>query len=163
MIPTSAPAVEYVQDATLLAIIRTLVKKTARTDNRQIALLVYLVDWRSALMHGRQATTIQWRLDLRGPKTRGIEDIVRSVRAERSGVGSVLKGIRRKSSPELDASTASALDHVLATTAKMPFQELSRNVLATWPVLQSSAESGRDIADLTEAASDYREKKGGPL
>ncbi|MAM84628.1 MAG: hypothetical protein CL472_08180 [Acidobacteria bacterium] len=161
MIPSSAPAVDYERDETLLALIRSLVKKTSRTDSRQIALLVYLTDWRSALVNGHQATTIEWRLDLRGPKTRAIEDIVRSVRAEKGRVGDMLKSLSRRNAPLLDAPTTAALEHVLATTNKMGVQDLNRNVLATWPVLHSNAESAREVYDLAKAALEYRASKGG--
>ena len=135
-------------------------KRTSRTDSRQLALLVYLVDWRSALAHGSQATSVSWRVDIRGPKTRTIEELVRQIRSEKSKVGGLLW---RRQKIELDTPVLEALEHVIKTTAKMQFQELSRNVLATWPVLHSNAESAREVVDLTQAASDYRASKGGSI
>lgn len=160
MTTSSVPAVEYERDTTLLSVIRSLIKRTSRTDNRQIALLIYLVDWRAALVSGSQVTTIRWRLDLRGPKTRTIEEIIRQIRSEKGGVGTFIKGMGRRTSPELDMPALAALEHVITTTAKMPNQELNRNVLATWPVLQSNAESAREISDLAQAAAEYRSAKG---
>ena len=162
MTSTSAPAIDYERDATLLALVRSLIDMTSRTDSRQIALLLYLVDWRAALTHGSQATSIRWHLDIRGPKTRFIEEIVKTVRSERGRMKGMIKGLRRRPSSELDEVSRAALDYVLTKTSRMQFQELARNVLATWPILQSNADSARDVADLVTAAKTYRES-GKPI
>lgn len=143
------------QDTTLRSIVEAVLRQEKRPD--MVALLVYLVDWRHVLTSGRQATSIDWRIDLRGPRASGLMDMVREMRdAPRPFLSSLLPRTIA-SMPGITPDIRAAIQHVLAMDGRGRASRLIQVVHSTWPVFNASAEAAWTTCDLVGKAEAYRE------
>lgn len=141
-------------DATLRSIIEALLRQERRPD--MVALLVYLVDWRHVLTSGRQASSIEWRIDLRGPRTRDLNDIIVEIRDTPKSFLSSLLPRTIASMPGITPSVRAAIGHVLAMDGRGQASRLLQVVHSTWPVFNATAEGAWSTCDLIERAASYR-------
>lgn len=144
-------------DPALRSVLRALTSVCPHDD--LVARLVYLVDWRSALTAGRQATAVEWRIDGRGPRLGLVEAASRAVRAERTLLDRLMPTPTRRL-PDLTAEDVASLDHVLAEAARMDRLQLVRLVMSTYPVMTADLDGQPAVADLPSLVEPYRAVMG---
>lgn len=141
-------------DQTLKSIVEALLRQEQRPD--MVAMLVYLVDWRHVLTTGRQATTVEWRIDPRGPRTRDLVDMIRTMRdAPKSFLSSLLPRTIA-SMPGITPSVRAAIGHVLSLDGRGQASRLVQVVHSTWPVYTAGPTDAWTACDLVARAADYR-------
>lgn len=118
--------------------------------------LVYLADWFSALVDGKQLTNIQWLFNHYGPY---VDDVVESARRHPQfslssdqtvyGGNKVLIGFEGNLYPELlDDRDKQILDAVINKTKSLYFNDFIEYVYSTYPVVSKDRYSNLDLVHL---------------
>lgn len=140
-------------EPTFVAIAATMLHRRVPTD--QIARLVYLIDWKSAIEHGRQATRIVWTVDADG--NLDFAPVIRELDVVRTAMRGVktMFDMLRNMDPEADipAEVRTAYDHVWFEAKPLNRVELEILVKSTYPCLTSLA--GDPALDLPTLAVRY--------
>lgn len=121
--------------------------------------LIYLADWRSALVTGHQLTNIQWEFNHYGPY---VPDVIREARNSpgievvqtQNSQGSLIELVKADKDVEYASVTRTdteVLDFVLKTYSAQPFQEFVRLVYSTYPIMTQKRYSKLDLAALAKA------------
>lgn len=141
------------------------IRRRGDLSKARITKMVYLADWKSALEHGRQMTDVAWYFNHYGPY---VKDVIHAV--ERSPdfdveqgetmYGSEKEVVRllnpRPEWPSLGPEDRAVLDHVIAQTEDLYFNDFVRLVYSTYPVASQPRYS---TFDLPELADDYRAQR----
>jgi len=142
-------------EPTFVAIAATMLHRRVPTD--QIARLVYLIDWKSAIEDGRQATGIVWTVNDQGnldfaPVIRELDVVRTAMRGIRS-----MFDMLRNLDPEADIpeDVRAAYDHVWFVAKPMNRVDLEILVKSTYPCLTALA--GDPPLDLPALAVRYAE------
>jgi Protein of unknown function (DUF4065) len=127
--------------------------------------IIYLADWKSAIVRGRQVTGLTWRIDDSGPHAPQINTVLEQESAfELITSGGAFRipterlqlrsGIGWKT---LDAKDKEILDFVLKTASSKYFGDFVRLVYSTFPVLNSP--DSDEHLDLVALAAQYKEQE----
>jgi hypothetical protein len=124
--------------------------------------MVYLADWRSSIYRNRQITDIVWKFNHYGPYVEEpiqlISDHPEFTIQDTTNVfgsrKSVISYHGALSWPSLTQEEVQDLDHVVATTQKMPWGGFLNLVYATYPITTQPRYSPLDLVEL---ATQYRE------
>lgn len=136
-------------------------------SNARLTKMVYLADWRSALLRGRQMTTIRWEFSHYGPFVHEISRVAKSdpafdVRQVNSMFGNTKEEIRIKPDvpdPDLPDDEREILDHVIATTGRLYWDGFMKLVYSTYPVVTQPRYS---LLDLEALAAEYQDEREEP-
>jgi hypothetical protein len=125
--------------------------------------LVYLADWRSALVRGRQMTSIDWEFSHYGPYVWDVANLARerdefqvSLTSNPFGDSKEVIAVRADvPDPDLDPEDREILDYVIEKTQPLFWDGFIRLVYSTYPILTRPRFS---ILDLQALAREYREE-----
>lgn len=137
-------------------------------SNARVTKMVYLADWYSANVHGRQVSAIAWYFDNFGPYVPEVIDTARNnpdlfsveeVQNIYGGQKALLRlAYKNYSTDSLSQDDKTALDKVIQATEKMNWSDFIKFVYSTHPILSSGRYSH---LDLLEKAREYKELKSG--
>jgi hypothetical protein len=130
--------------------------------------IMYLIDWRSALVRGIQVTDLQWRVDENGPSCDIEPRPVSSSewwwpmlnREKRSRIHPLIdRWFARRSSGwgSLNADDKAVIDFVLRTAASKHFGEFTQLVYSTYPLQRNDRSRAR--LDLVGLAKEYGSRR----
>ena len=125
--------------------------------------MIYLCDWRSALVNGYQLTDISWEYSHYGPY---VDDIIKEANSnklfnvkETNNIYGFQKDLIKirddKYSPVLENSEKSILDFVIKKTHLKNWNDFIRLVYSTFPIVTQTQYSDLDLVKL---ASLYHEE-----
>lgn len=108
--------------------------------------LVYLADWRSAIINDRQITNIEWEFNHFGPFVKDVEEAVRNdpdIEIESTfnfyGHHKEVFAINHEDylnfPPSLDDSTVQILDYVIKHTGDLKWNEFIQLIYSTYPII----------------------------
>lgn len=112
------------------------------TDER-LMLMVYLSDWRCAIMEGETITNVTWKVGGDGVYN---ENVIKTIESYKHS----------KNKFDLSNKEKAALNHVLVSTWDLPFHDLLQLVYSTYPVMSYKQS---DNLNLTSLAREYQEKE----
>jgi hypothetical protein len=123
--------------------------------------ILYLVDWRSALVRKRLVTDLTWKLSGQGPfspeaQTTIENDASFKVEPAAAGRGHARIVFKQDFQPELPEGDREILDFVIQAAATKPARALSRLVFSTYPVVMAAL--GTDGSDLILLAAEYQDR-----
>lgn len=138
-------------------------------SNARLTKMVYLGDWHQAINYGRQISDIRWYFDNYGPFVSDIEETASAnpatflITDDLNQYGQPKKLFKLKK-PEfkssLSAQERSSLDHIIAVTQKLYWNDFIKLVYSTYPVASSERYS---FLDLIKKAKEYNQLKKGVL
>jgi hypothetical protein len=125
--------------------------------------IVYLADWRSAIVQGKQITNILWEFNHYGPYVDDVVDIAKndpdfSLDRSINLFGSLKEVIKASSDISYDSLTEDEieiLDFVIRSTAPKYWNEFIKLVYSTYPIVTQSRFSKLDLVEL---AKNYKEE-----
>lgn len=130
--------------------------------NSRLTKMVYLADWRHAIMFHRQITSICWVFNHFGPYVPDVLDAARThpdifaIRQGSTSFGNLKNDVRLIDPsyvPSLEPDERVSLDHVVTSTSKLSYDEFVRLVYSTYPVLRTDRLAAMDLVSL---ADEYR-------
>ncbi len=127
--------------------------------------LVYLADWRSALVRDRQMTDIAWYYDHFGPNTDVVwktvyEDEHFNIDDRGRGTSDLKVSISVKKPFDFVSLSddKEILNHVVRTTAKLPWPEFMKLVYSTFPILAGRKYETLNLVVLAQQYSQQLQK-----
>ena len=122
----------------------------------RVVKMVYLADWKSALLHQQQLTGIQWYFNHYGPYVSDVIDAIKnnpdftiSIQTNIYGESKELIRINDKySAPILSDEVKSILDFVIEKTAPLSWEEFIQLVYSTYPIVTQAKYSDLDLVNL---------------
>lgn len=146
--------------ASLPDIIAYLIReyRTLRDEDLSTARLtkmVYLADWRSAILHKQQITNIHWFFDHYGPFVWDVQDAAKgnsalfTIEEAQTVYGSPKRVFRIKDqsfSPAIADNEKQILDHVLRETYALDWIRFIQLVYSTYPIMSSERFTYLDLA-----------------
>lgn len=132
-------------------------------SNARVTKMVYLADWRNAILFLRQITGIHWYFDNYGPF---VWDIKQTAEANKSLFSSkeitnpygnpklLLELVQKNYIPRIHDDERKSLDHVINQTKDLSWSEFIRLVYSTYPIISSERYS---YLDLCAKAKEYVE------
>lgn len=136
-------------DANFIALTRALLHRRMPMD--RIPRLLYLIDWKSAIENGSQATGIAWTVDANG--NLGFDGFDRAINAViagmRSGPGIVRTMLEMARDPEADLpdDLKGAYRHTIDATKDLDRVRLEVLVKSTHPCLTAHEDAPIDMAE----------------
>lgn len=152
----------------VMAYICSTYRNKADLSKARLTKLVYLADWRSALLSGQQMTAIQWYFNHFGPY---VDDVIRTARGDDDFVVTYEKTVyddpksiielRGKAGwASLTTEDLAVLDHVIGITQELSWDKFIRLVYSTYPVLSQPRHS---YLKLPELAVDFSRQPAASL
>lgn len=136
-------------DTNLIALTRALLHRRMPMD--RIPRLLYLIDWKSAIENGTQATGIEWTVDGRGnPGFDGFDRAINAVIAGMRGGPGIVRTMREMArDPEADLpdDLKGAYRHTIEATKDLDRIRLEILVKSTHPCLTAREDAIVDMAD----------------
>jgi hypothetical protein len=127
----------------------------------RLSVLLYLVDWRSSIQHGRRLDGLTWQFDENGSVMRlsvslpdELEDLATCAMNEPIGMRLVRK--HRTVSFEHPPWLAEVVDFVVARTAKMSWLELLKLTSSTFPRFSEPPSTDLDLVKIAREYQKYR-------
>jgi hypothetical protein len=129
--------------------------------------LVYLSDWRMAIEHGRQITSISWLYNHYGPYVHDVERLalespdfkihgdVNMFGSPKETIG-VVEGV---SWPSLSEDEQTVLDFVIAQTWSLSFADFLNLVYSTYPVVKSKQYAHLDLVTIARRYSNFSTRR----
>ncbi len=123
-------------------------------SNARLTKMVYLTDWKNALLSGRQVTDISWRFVDFGPFVRDIQDtavsyseIFNSIETTNQyGVKKLLITLNDPNfQPNLSSEEKKVIDHVIEKTKRLNWNDFIRLIYSTYPILKSERYSDLNL------------------
>lgn len=122
--------------------------------------MVYLADWRSAILYSRQITNIDWYFNHYGPYVADVSEVARIDRRfeiveTTTHFGSRKEVIRLRGHYRvfLTSTDRDVLDFVIKSTKSKTFESFIRLVYSTYPVVTSPRGASLDLVRL---AGEYK-------
>lgn len=120
--------------------------------------MVYLADWRSAILQGKQLTTIEWIYNHFGPYVPDVVDTARRSHVfetvpESTPYGDQKEIIRVLEGASYDGLTDSdraILDYVIEKTSPKNWSEFIRLVYSTYPIITQEKYTRLDLVQLAD-------------
>lgn len=148
----------------LLEIIRYILSNYPYPDEisaSRLTKMVYLADWKEAIVHGKQITEIKWHFNHRGPYN---DEIIQAARKDKNIKITVKNNIfgNKKTHIELigcelpgniDSDFLEVLDFVINATKEKSYGDFLKLVYSTYPVISSDK---YDDLDLVSKAAEYK-------
>jgi hypothetical protein len=111
----------------ILAYFTRYYPRPGELSTARLALMLYLADWRSALLRKKPISNVKWHLNEGAPQVEKIpleeeEEIIREL-------------ITRGNPNKIDPESREILDFVMKTSYKMPWMDFARLVSSTFPVI----------------------------
>ncbi|MCC9655602.1 Panacea domain-containing protein [Rhodopirellula halodulae] len=134
-------------------------------SNARLTKMVYLADWRNAVLARRQLTDIDWYFDNYGPFVSDVKQAVQqepdifTVRKTENLYGNSKTLIELNDDsyqPSLSKATKEVLDHVIETTKQLGWNGFISLVYGTYPIASSPRYS---MLDLVALASKYVDRQ----
>lgn len=133
----------------------------------RVTKMVYLADWRAAITSGHPLTDIEWTFNHYGPYVNDVIEYARAdpafaVLSDENMFGAPRELIQVADSdyePALTDEEQSALDHVIATTHRLYWNDFIDLVYSTYPIRTRPRYSK---LDLTGLAKEYVRTYGPP-
>lgn len=129
-------------------------------SDARLTKMVYLTDWFSSLVNGKQATDIKWIFNHYGPY---VPDVYQAAKDNGNFViktKTTIYGNNKKiidyigeTKVDLDPLTKSVIDTVIEKTKSMYFNDFIDYVYSTYPIKNNDRYA---ILDLPELAEEYR-------
>ncbi|MBD2058113.1 hypothetical protein H6F88_19200 [Oculatella sp. FACHB-28] len=121
-------------------------KKTKLSKIRLIK-IIYLADWRSAIVRGKQITSIKWKFG-----DCGLEPDVNIELPEKKDFGFLVEHL------SLSQEDKEVLDHAMKTSAEKNWAEFVSIVYSTYPILNQNSSEAKEF-DLIQLANLYKDMK----
>lgn len=120
--------------------------------------MIYLADWRSAILTGRQLSGITWRFNHYGPYVDDVVDLARQDRAfavlnAENAFGSPMELVTltdKDAQPDLSVQERAILQHVIDQTSGLYWNAFISLVYGTYPVKTKPRYSDLDLVALAE-------------
>lgn len=120
--------------------------------------MVYLADWRSAILYGRQITDINWRFNYYGPYVDDVVNVARvdpdfNIIQDTNQFGDWKELIRVTNDaqrPILKKSEQAVLDHVIEVTAPKYWNDFIQLVYSTYPIVTQPRFAKLDLVALAQ-------------
>ena len=135
-------------------------------SNARITKMVYLADWYSANVFGKQVSTISWFFNNFGPYVEDVLNMAKdysdffTIKIEENYYGMTKRIIGLKDnvnySPELSNQEKESLDKIIDISKRKSWDEFITLVYSTYPIVVSDRYS---TLDLIKLAKDYQAKK----
>lgn len=128
----------------------------------RVVKMIYLADWRNAIQHGVQLTTIRWYFNHFGPY---VDEVINVARQDEDfevvlvtncfhGPKELIKlKSKAKVKGELSLEAQMSLDHVIKNTSNLYWDDFISLVYSTYPIITQSKYSQLDLPKL---AKEYR-------
>lgn len=134
---------------------------TRELSKARVTKMIYLADWRSAILRDCQVTDIAWTFNHYGPYVSDVVDLARrdpafEVLAAENYHGSPMELVTLADSNEpdaLDSDERQILDHVIQQTSGLYWNDFIKLVYATYPVRTQPRYTHLDLVKL---AGEYR-------
>src|SRR5918994_1580631 len=128
--------------------------------------MVYLADWRSAIIRGHQITEIEWIYNYYGPYVEAVIDAIRDdpafsviQTANMFGDQKEIVQLNTETSwPSLTEEDIKILDFVIEETAPLYWNEFIQLVYSTYPIVSRPRFTPLELAAL---ASEYKDSQSG--
>ncbi|WP_435769718.1 Panacea domain-containing protein [Nocardioides sp. SYSU DS0651] len=128
--------------------------------------MVYLADWRAAITSRRQLSHLTWTFNHYGPY---LDDVVQeaqksddfTVRTTTNLYGSlkeVIEASPNAPEPALSSEERATLDHVIAETSRLYFNDFIKLVYSTYPIVTQPRYQDLDLVKLAEEYERLQEK-----
>ncbi|MDO9326223.1 MAG: Panacea domain-containing protein [Methanoregula sp.] len=123
-------------------------------SNARLTKMIYLTDWKNALLSGRQVTDISWRFVDFGPFVRDIQDTAINYReifnsietTNQYGVKKLLITLNDPNfQPNLSPEEKKVIDHVIEKTKRLNWNDFIRLIYSTYPILKSERYSDLNL------------------
>lgn len=128
--------------------------------------IIYLIDWKSALLTGEQMTDIKWLFNHYGPYVNTIEEYIKN--DNRFTIDETLNNYNNKKFlvslkkhfefPEPDADKKNIIDSIIEITQPMPWSTFIHSVYSTYPIRVSEKGAYLDLAHLAKQYKEERDK-----
>ncbi len=128
--------------------------------------IIYLADWRSAILRRHQITTLVWTFNHYGPYLDEIVDVAKrdpafTLEQTHNMFGSPKEVVKLATHIRTEPSTLSAedyaiLDHVLGETSPMGWNRFIKLVYSTYPIV---TQPRYEALDLVALAAEYNQSK----
>lgn len=127
--------------------------------------IIYLLDWKSALVTNQQITELEWTYDYFGPYNSNIKSIIESrtdlfwVHECSFDFSQTMKIVHMKNeeySPSLSENVTQVLDNMISIACEMTWNQLNQLVDSTFPIMTSERFSK---LDLVAKASEYKKNR----
>lgn len=150
--------------AQLKDILAFLLKEYPRKSdfsNARVTKMVYLADWRQAIQHGSQISSIQWYFDNYGPFVWDVYETAQEYNALFSsedtwtifGKRKLQLGLKDSAyQPSLTDSEKASLVHVIKETSRLNWNDFIKLVYSTYPIMTSERYS---YLNLPQKAAEY--------
>ena len=139
--------------------------KEELSDSR-VTKMIYLLDWKSCLMYGKQATSISWYFDNYGPYVSDIVSVVSDsstmeLKIKRNMYGNIKKHIELKvdSVSNLSKNCDELLAKVIKATQTKNYNDFVKFVYSTYPVRVSEKYSHFDLPLLAKQYNEISSKE----
>ncbi len=151
--------------ASLRDVVAYICKHYPRKDelsNARVTKMVYLAEWRSAIIRGKQLTDTEWVFDHYGPFVYDIIDMAREdpafeVVLTQNMYGApkeILQVASNVSYPSLEEEEKNILDFVIESSSSKNWDDFIQLVYSTYPIATQERYSKLDLAEL---AQEYEE------
>ncbi|MCG8734751.1 Panacea domain-containing protein [Tenacibaculum finnmarkense] len=146
-----------------IEILKYLFKKypnPSELSKARVVKMIYLADWKSAIIQDKQLTNIKWIYNHYGPY---VDDIINILKQDddfeiKSDLNYYNKPreiiiLKNKVNAKLDKSTTEILDFVIDKTSRLYWDDFIKLVYSTYPIIQ---EKKLNQLDLLKLAKEYK-------
>lgn len=135
-------------------------------SNARVTKLIYLSDWRHAMIHKSQITNIKWYFDNFGPFVWDIKETAENnpaifiTRESSNACGNpkLLIDIKGDYLPILSKIEKESIDHVIDNTKDLIWSQFIRLVYSTHPIVSSNRYKYLNLVEKAEEYLKYRSK-----
>lgn len=133
-------------------------QKKDNLSKARLVKMIYLVDWKSALLHRKQITTINWIFNHYGPY---VDDVLHIVKNDQDfnivshnniygGYKEIVKLNNKNITPNLSDNTKQVVDFVIEKTKDLEWNDFIRLIYSTYPIVTQEKYSKLDLVRLAE-------------
>ena len=122
----------------------------------RVVKMIYLADWKSAMLYQKQLTNINWYFNHYGPYVSDIIDTIRSdndftIHTQKNMYGELKELIRineKYACPNLSEDVKSVLDFVIEKTSPLSWDDFIKLVYSTYPIVTQPRYSTLNVVQL---------------
>lgn len=138
--------------------------KVDELSKPRLVKLIYLIDWKHAIVNGRQATSIEWYFNHYGPYVDAVIDLIKenpdifNVETRINAYGGVSDKIKliSKQDIQIEESVKQSADFIISNTSQMNWTTFIDLVYSTYPIKTNSKYT---YLNLVEEARKFEEYK----